>query len=153
MTKVWLEAKLLEARKAKLAERDADSKDEPKLNTGKRIVFLELLGLIKNKNDVLTLTEFGKACLSDEKLLLKKMAAVYPILSRSYYAIHAKDENTFKDIVHIDPASNNPGNPSQSLRDAIHWLAAFGLISEEKIGNAYHFCRKRSRNAFLLPPP
>lgn len=154
MSKAWLEEGMLQARKNMMTEDDAEPNgDEPKLNAGKRLIFLEVLGLIKRENTLISLTAFGKGCASDDEMLLKKMAATFPILAKSYEAIPGSRRHNFKDIAYIDPDPRRPADPSQTLRDSIHWLTAFGLLHEEKVGSTYHFWRRKSTRAVLLDHP
>ena len=154
MRKEWLEEGMLQARRNMTAEDDADpNRDEPKLNAGKRVIFLEILGLVHEANGSVSLTAFGRECASDEKLLLKKMVATFPILAKSYEAISGSRRHNFKDIAHVDPDPRKPTDPSQTLRNAIHWLMAFGLLHEEKVGSTYYFWRRKSVHATLLARP
>ena len=153
MSKGWLEEEMLRARKSLAVEDDGEpSGDEPKLNAGKRITFLEILGLVGRENSIISLTAFGRECIYDEKLLLRKMVATFPILSKSYEAIPGSRQQNFKDIAHVDPDPRKPTDPSQTLRNSIHWLTAFGLLHEEKVGGTYRFWRRKSTRATLLAP-
>ncbi len=151
-SRAWLEEEMLRARRSKATEDAELAEDEPKLNVRKRIIFLELLGLIRCDSDVIFLTDFGRECASDEKILLKRMAATFPILVKTYQATFTGGLHIFKDIAHVDPDPRRPADPSQTLRNAVHWLTAFGLLQEEKVGSTYQFRRRKGTRANLLLP-
>ena len=151
-SKAWLEEEMLRAKRSKVADNAELAEDEPKLNVRKRIIFLELLGLIKSEADVISLTDFGRECALDEKVLLKRMVDMFPILIKTYQATSHGVAHVFKDIAHVDPDPRRPTDPSQTLRNAVHWLTAFGLLQEERVGNAYQFRRRKGTRATLLLP-
>lgn len=149
-SKAWLEEEMLQARRSKATEDTELNEDEPKLNIRKRIIFLELLGLVKCDTDVISLTDFGRECALDEKVLLRRMVATFPILVKTYHATSCSGPNVFKDIAYVDPDQRRPTDPSQTLRNAVHWLTAFGLLQEEKVGSSYQFWRRKGTRATLL---
>ena len=141
----WLEKEMHRVGQSSLNE------DEPILNVGKRVSFLKVLGLINDNEGMCFLTDLGRECYTDNGKLLVRMAATFPILSNSYEAILASRQYKFKDIAYVDPVdAENPMVPSQTLRNAVHWLAAFGLLKEERVGGSYRFGRRRSALASLL---
>lgn len=143
-TKTWLQEEMRRAGRE-------NKENEPNLNVNKRIMFLKVLGLVSDKDGFLRLTDFGIECHTDSRKLLAKMAMTFPLMVKSYHATPPSGLCVFKDIAHIDPDLRIPGDPSQALRDAIHWLASFGLLHQEKVGNTYRFQRKKSSLATLLP--
>jgi len=129
VSKTWIEAQM------SLVPNNGFVDGGAKINVDKRINFLKVLDLVDDQDGAMVLTANGIKCITDDKLLLTKMVETFQILRETYNAVPATGFITFKAIAN---------NPSQELRDAIHWLSAFGLIQQKRVGIAYHFKRKKS---------